>query len=195
MKSKGKSVSLLLILLLAISVGTLTIKPTNVNAQTSQYSGPSKYYINVKVSSPIQGQTYSNKVPLSFSFTTNIDNYTGDSVVFNYNLDGQGGFDVFGNPVFSGKTTRIGQFYLPVPLTYNTTIDVPAGKHTLFVMVTYWLNINGDHQKASSCSQTVNFTSSPTISNQVIIPLIALILLIITLVILMQLYRRRKRQV
>ncbi len=139
-----------------------------VNAQTSQYNIiPSKNYVEVNISSPSQGQIYSNDVALSFSYTTNISNSTGYSVVFNYNLDGQGGFDVFGNPVFTGETTRIGEFYQPVPLTYNSSIHVSTGNHTLFVMVTIWLVIDGQHQSVSNCSEIVNFevTSGGPISS------------------------------
>jgi len=136
----------------------LTSSMLLVNTKASQYNIiPSKYYVNVNISSPIQDQIYSNDVALSFSYTTNISNSTGYSVVFNYNLDGQGGFDVFGNPVFTGETNRIGEFYQPVPLTYNSSIHVSTGNHTLFAMVTIWLNINRQQQSVSNCSEIINF--------------------------------------
>ena len=130
------------------------------------------YNITVEVSSPIPDKTYkTNNVPLSFSCDANINNSSNVasySVVFDYNLDGQPGFDMFGNPVFSGETKRIGQFYQPVPIDYNSSIHVPDGIHSLFVLVTFWITPTGEHQNtfsARAVSQVVNFTISAGTTN------------------------------
>ena len=133
------------------------------------------YNIFVEVSSPIQNKTYfTNDIPLSFNYITNITNLPNIaeySVVFVYNLDGEPNFDMFGNPVFWGNTTRMGQFYQPIPLDYNSSIHVPNGNHSLFVMATFWITPTGEYQNkfdVRNVSQVVNFTVSaetPTSSN------------------------------
>ena len=106
------------------------------------------YNIIVEVSSPIQNKTYfTNDIPLSFNYSTNIDNLPNIaeySVVFCYNLDGEPNFDMFGNTVFWGNTTRIGHFDQPVPLEYNSSIHVPNGNHSLFVYLNFWITPEGE---------------------------------------------------
>lgn len=147
-----------MVVLLALSVTNSTLF---VKGQATGYT------IIVRVSSPIQNKTYvTNDIPLSFSYDTDIINSSSVaaySVVFDYNLDGQPRFDMFGNPVFSGETTRIGQFYQPVPLTYNSSIHVPNGSHSLFIMATFWITPEDEYQNQFSVravSQVVNFTVS-----------------------------------
>ena len=125
------------------------------------------YNIIVEVTSPIQNKTYfTNDIPLSFNYSTNITNLPNIaeySVVFVYNLDGEPNFDMFGNPVFWGNTTRIGQFYQPIPLDYNSSIFVPNGNHSLFVFLNFWITPEGESQNTfdvSAVSQVVNFTVS-----------------------------------
>jgi hypothetical protein len=122
----------------------------------------------VEVSSPIQNKTYfTNDITLSFSYTTNIINSSdiGEySVVFAYNLDGEPIWTPpWGMHVSGGKSTRIGQFYQPVPLDYTMSIDVQNGNHTLFVIITFWIEPHGEHPntlKVKDVSQIVNFTVS-----------------------------------
>ena len=125
------------------------------------------YNIFVEVSSPIQNKTYfTNDIPLSFNYSTNIinlPNIAEYSVVFCYNLDGEPNFDMFGNTVFWGKTTRIGQFDQPVPLDYNSSIHVPNGNHSLFVYLNFWITPEGEQTNIfdiPKVSQVVNFTVS-----------------------------------
>lgn len=127
------------------------------------------YNISVDVSSPIENKTYfTNDVPLSFNYITNIPdlpNIADYSVVFCYNLDGEPNFDYFGNPVFWGETTRIGQFYQPIPLDYSSSIFVGNGDHSLFVCLTFWITPEGEYQnqfKVNAVSQVVNFTVCST---------------------------------
>lgn len=122
------------------------------------------FNIIIKVESP-QNITYNtNDIPLSFSYDTNIINsprITNSSVVFLYNIDEQLIFDVFGNLIFTGETTRIGQFYQPVPLTYNSSIHVPDGNHSLFVVVAFWIYQNDIYPntfRVLNVSQVFNFT-------------------------------------
>ena len=156
-------------------VPMLTEFPSSSPSPTPSPTSPPTTNIVVNVSSPIQNETYfTNDIPLSFSYDTNITtspdvaNYTA---VFTYNLDGQPNFDMFGNPVFGGKTTRIGAFYQPIPLDYNSSIHVPNGNHSLFVMATFWITPTGEYQNkfdVRNVSQVVNFTVSaetPTSSN------------------------------
>jgi len=156
--SKGFRVFFFLLMLLALSVTnqTLFVQPTVYDIT-----------INVDVSSPIQDETYfTNDVPLSFSYESNITNSSDVadySVVFTYNIDGQPIFDMFGNGVFSGETIRIGQFYEPVPSWWSAPIHVPNGKHSLFVLITFWVRPVGEYQnkfKVYNVSQVVNFTVS-----------------------------------
>ena len=157
--SKGHTLFFLLLIPLVMGVTNSTLL---VQATT--------YNIIVEVSSPIQNKTYfTNDIPLSFNYSTNMDNLPNIaeySVVFVYNLDGEPNFDMFGNPVFWGKTTRIGQFYQPIPLDYNSSIHVPNGNHTLFVSLTFWITPEGEHTNifdVTKVSQVVNFTvSAPT---------------------------------
>ena len=135
------------------------------NPNTKPPSNEPTYNTIIEVSSPIQNKTYfTNDIPLSFNYSnniTNLPNITEYSVVFCYNLDGEPNFDVFGNPVFWGNTTRIGQFDQPVPLDYNSSIHVPDGNHSLFVLVTFWITPEGrDTFDVNSVSQVVNFTVS-----------------------------------
>ena len=125
------------------------------------------YDIIVEVSSPIQNKTYfTNDIPLSFNYTTNIPNLPNIaeySVVFCYNLDGEPNFDMFGNSVFWGNTTRIGQFYQPIPLDYNSSIHVPNGNHSLFVYLNFWITPEGEQTNifdVPKVSQVINFTVS-----------------------------------
>lgn len=125
------------------------------------------YNIIVEVSSPLQNKTYfTNDIPLSFNYSTNIPNLPNIaeySVVFCYNLDGEPTFDMFGNPVFWGKTTRIGQFYQPIPLNHNSSIHVPNGNHSLFVFLNFWITPEGESQNTfdvPAVSQVINFTVS-----------------------------------
>lgn len=127
------------------------------------------YNIAVEVSSPVQNKTYNtNDVPLRFSYGTNVTNspnIANYSVVFCYNLDGEPTFGIFETPIFGGNTTRIGQFYQPVPLEYNSTIQVPNGNHSLFVHITFWITPEGEYEnafKVQNVSQVVNFTVNPT---------------------------------
>jgi hypothetical protein len=157
-----KSAFIVVLLLLFSFVLISSLQTNLVKAET--------YDIIVEVSSPIQNKTYfTNDIPLSFNYSTNITNLpniTEYSVVFCYNLDGEPNFDVFGNPVFWGNTTRIGQFDQPVPSDYNSSIHVPDGNHSLFVLVTFWITPEGrDTFDVNSVSQVVNFTVSaePTI--------------------------------
>jgi hypothetical protein len=153
--------TLFFLLLLPLVIGVTNLTPL-VQATT--------YNIIVEVSSPIQNKTYfTNDIPLSFNYSTNIPNLpniANYSVVFCYNLDGEPNFDNFGNSVFWGKTTRIGQFYQPIPLDYNSSIHVLNGNHSLFVFLTFWITPEGEYPnifKVQTVSQVVNFTvSSPT---------------------------------
>ena len=152
-----KSAFIVVLLLLFSFVLISSLQTDLVKAET--------YDIIVEVSSPIQNKTYfTNDIPLSFNYSnniTNLPNITEYSVVFCYNLDGEPNFDVFGNPVFWGNTTRIGQFDQPVPLDYNSSIHVPDGNHSLFVLVTFWITPEGrDTFDVNSVSQVVNFTVS-----------------------------------
>jgi len=141
------------------------------NPNTKPPSNEPTYNTIIEVSSPIQNKTYfTNDIPLSFNYSTNIPdlpNIAGYSVVFDYNLvDGEPDFDMFGKPIFWGKTIRIGQFYQPIPLDYNSSIPVPNGNYTLSVYLTFWITPEGEHQNGfgvRKVSQGVNFTvSSPT---------------------------------
>jgi hypothetical protein len=70
---------------------------------------------------------------------------------------------MFGNTVFGGKSTRIGQFYQPVPLWWSAPIYVSNGSHSLFVLVTFWVMPVGENQnsfKVHNVSKVVNFTVS-----------------------------------
>ena len=125
------------------------------------------YDIIVEVSSPIQNKTYfTNDIPLSFNYTTNIPNLPNIaeySVVFCYNLDGEPNFGMFGNPVFWGNTTRIGQFNQPIPLDYNSSIHVPNGNHSLFVYLNFWITPESEQTNifdVPKVSQVINFTVS-----------------------------------
>ena len=65
--------------------------------------------------------------------------------------------------MFWGEDTRIGQFYPPAPLDYNSSIHVPNGNHSLFVLVTFWITPveeYADRFKVQNVSQVVNFTVS-----------------------------------
>jgi hypothetical protein len=97
------------------------------------------YYITIDVSSPIQGETYfTNEVPLSFSYETNIINSSDVidyTVVFCYIIDGQPRFEL-GTLIPSGTTVRIGEFFQPVPLWWSAPIHVANGSHSVFV----WIN-------------------------------------------------------
>jgi hypothetical protein len=156
--SKGLISFFFLLMLLALGVtnSTLFVQATIYDVT-----------INVNVSSPIQNKTYfTNDVPLSFSYDSNITNspdVASYSVVFTYNIDGQPIFDMFGNTVFGGESTRIGQFYQPVPLWWSAPIHVPNGSHSLFVLITFWVRPIGENQnlfKVHNVSQVVNFTVS-----------------------------------
>lgn len=167
MTNSGKYWGLLLLCIIAFAFCFTTLKVNASFEANEPYNiTPSGKSIKVSVASPKQNQTYPNDVPLSFSFDAKFDNSTDYSVVYCYNLDGKGGFDVFGNPVFTGETIRIGQFYQPVPLTYNSSIHVSTGKHTLFVMVTIWTYVGGQAQSIANCSEIVKFNVSPQAQNQ-----------------------------
>jgi len=124
------------------------------------------YNTLVDISSPIENKTYfTNDIPLSFNYSTDIIDSSefGEShgVVFVYNVDGEVIFSVYGQAFFlGGKTTRIGQFYEPVPSDYSLYIDVPNGKHSVIVMVTFWFMREGELISIERISQTVNFTVS-----------------------------------
>ena len=124
------------------------------------------YNTIVEVSSPIQNKTYfTNDIPLSFNYSTDIINSSkfGESrgVVFVYNLDGGLIFDMFGKAHFlGGKTTRICQFYEPVPSHYTLSIDVTNGNHSVIVIVTFWFMREGELISIQRVSQAVNFTVS-----------------------------------
>ena len=127
------------------------------------------YNTLVDTSSPIQNKTYfTNDISLIFNYSTNIpdlSNIAEYSVVFCYNLDGEPNFDYFGNSVFWGETTRIGQFYQPIPLEYSSSIFVGNGNHSLFVYLTFWITPEGEYQnkfKVTTVSQVINFTVCST---------------------------------
>ena len=148
----------LLLIPLVMSVSNLT---PLVHATT--------YNTLVDISSPIQNKTYfTNDISLIFNYSTNIpdlSNIAEYSVVFCYNLDGEPNFDYFGNPVFWGETTRIGQFYQPIPLDYSSSIFVGNGNHSLFVYLTFWITPEGEYQnkfKVTTVSQVINFTVCST---------------------------------
>ena len=145
----------LLLIPLVMSVSNFTLL---VHATT--------YNTSVDISSPIQNQSYfTNDIPLSFNYSTDIINSSefGESrgVVFVYNVDGGLIFDMFGRAHFlGGKTTRIGQFYEPVPSDYTLSIDVPNGNHSVIVIVTFWFMREGKLISIQRLSQAVNFTVS-----------------------------------
>lgn len=155
-------------LVMAVTNSTLLVQATTYN-------------VVVEVSSPIQNKTYfTNDIPLSFNYSTNIPdlpNITEYSVVFVYNLDGEPNFDIFGNEVFWGNTTRIGQFYQPIPFDYTSSIYVPNGNHSLFVFLTFWITpVGRDTFAVKRVSQVVDFTVSaeppiPEFPSWVILPL------------------------
>ena len=186
--SKGHTLFFLLLMPLVMGVTNSTLL---VQATT--------YNIIVEVSSPIQNKTYfTNDIPLSFNYSTNMDNLPNIaeySVVFCYNLDGEPNFDYFGNPVFWGKTTRIGQFYQPIPLDYNSSIHVPNGNHTLFVSLTFWITPEGEYQnkfKVQTVSQVVNFTvSAPTPPIPEFPSWTPLLITLVAVVAVIVIYRRR----
>jgi hypothetical protein len=184
MISKGHTLFFLLLMALVMGVtnSTLLVHATDYNSI-------------VEVSSPIQNKTYfTNDVPLSFSYSTNIINSSniGEySVVFAYNLDGEPIWTPpWGMHVSGGKTTRIGQFYPPVPLDYTLSIDVPNGNHSLFVVVTFWIEPHGEIPNTfnvKDVSQVVNFTVSagppiPEFPSWIILPLFLTATLIVVLV-------------
>jgi hypothetical protein len=144
---------ILLLLALGVTIPTLFVQAEAFN-------------ITINVSSPIQNETYfTNDIPLSFSYTTNIINSSDVidyTVVFCYILDGQPRFE-YGRLIPSGETTRIGEFFQPVPLDYNLSIHVPNGNHSLFVWVTFWIIPSGGNQNMlgpDNVSKVVNFTVS-----------------------------------
>jgi parallel beta-helix repeat protein len=144
----------LLLMPLVMGVSNLTLL---VNATT--------YNTSVDISSPIQNKTYfTNDIPLSFNYSTDIINSSeyGESrgVVLVYSLDGEVVFDMFGQAHLGGMTTRIGQFYEPVPSDYTLSIDVPNGNHSVIVMVTFWFMREGQLISIRRLSQTINFTVS-----------------------------------
>ena len=153
-----KSVSVL-VLLLVLSFSLVIFSDIAIVQATT-------YNIIVEVSSPIQNKTYfTNDIPLSFNYSTDIINSSkfGESrgVVFVYNLDGGLIFDMFGKAHFlDGKTTRIGQFYEPVPSHYTLSIDVTNGNHSVIVIVTFWFMREGELISIQRVSQAVNFTVS-----------------------------------
>jgi len=140
-----------LLLALGVTNSTLFVQATEYNIIVDLHAPKNKAY-------------FTNDVPLSFSYNTNIitsPDVAGYSVVFCYNLDGQPRFDMFGNIIPSGETIRIGEFCQPVPLAYNSYIHVPNGSHSLFVHVTFWIRESGDYQNmfsVQSVSKVVNFT-------------------------------------
>jgi hypothetical protein len=155
---KGISIFVLFFLLLMPLVMSVSNLTPLVHATT--------YSTLVDISSPIENKTYfTNDIPLSFNYSTDIIDSSeyGEShgVVFVYNVDGGLIFDMFGKAHFlGGKTTRIGQFYEPVPSDYALSIDVPNGNHSVIVMVTFWFMREGELISIERISQTVNFTVS-----------------------------------
>ena len=144
---------ILLLLALGVTIPTLFVQAEAFN-------------ITINVSSPTQNETYfTNDIPLSFSYTTNIINSSDVidyTVVFCYILDGQPRFE-YGRLIPSGEAVRIGEFFQPVPLSYNMSIHVPNGNHSLFVWVTFWIIPSGGNQNMlgpDNVSQVVNFTVS-----------------------------------
>ena len=125
------------------------------------------YNIVVKVSSPVQNKTYiTNDIPLSFICDANITEPTlvaNSTVAYAYNLDGQ--------TVPYGESSRIGQFYQPFPFFHNSSINVPNGNHSLFVLATFWITSVDEYAdtfQMNNVSQVVNFTVNadlPTIPN------------------------------
>ena len=125
------------------------------------------YNIVVRVSSPVQNKTYiTGDIPLSFICDANITDPTlvaNCTVVYAYNLDGK--------TVPWGESSRMGQFYQPFPFFHSSSIHVPSGNHSLFVLVTFWItpvDEYADTFKMNNVSQVVNFTVNadlPTIPN------------------------------
>jgi|WetSurMetagenome_2_1015567.scaffolds.fasta_scaffold96502_1 hypothetical protein len=185
--------SALFLVLLAVSF-SYVMRP--VEAQTSQTR-------EVNITSPIQNQTYqSNIVPLEFTVNPNIEsppNWTVQSLVLGYDLDGQQGYHA------PQHSVRIDQFYPPFHSSYSTSMDLPNGNHTLWVVATFWgVTPDGEHFPIEKLSQFLNFevkapnpsvSSSPTPTSTVpefpILAILPLSIFIISLVAL----RKLKKQI
>jgi hypothetical protein len=165
-------------LVMAVTNSTLLVQATKYNV--------------VEVSSPIQNKTYfTTVIPLSFNYSSDVINSKefGESrgVVFVFNLDGELIFDMFGQAhFFGGNTTRIGQFYQPVPLDYTLSVDVPNGNHSFILLITFWFMREGELINVQKVSQAVNFIVSaeppiPEFPSWIILPLIIVVSLVVVI--------------
>jgi|WetSurMetagenome_2_1015567.scaffolds.fasta_scaffold67673_1 hypothetical protein len=124
---------------------------------------PNVSAINTQVTSPIQNEIYqTNAVPLSFICNTNITGITLESGIFTLVLDGQQGYHY-------GHGYYLGQAFPPIPASFNTTMNLPDGNHTLWIDSTFWLNDPYEPNLKSiyRVSQIVNFEVSTGTNNTI----------------------------
>jgi hypothetical protein len=173
----AKHFTLLLIFLVLLIITFVNTSPL-VRGQSTAYKAI------VNITSPIQNQTYNtNNILLSFTFDTNIKASNTHGVVFVYALDGQTNY----HTPDGTRIERIGEFYPPLSSSYSTIVNVPNGKHLIWVQVDYYTNDND--YPIEKLSQIVNFTVNTGLPE---FPLIVIVLLFLFILAIVFLLRHRK---
>jgi hypothetical protein len=110
--------------------------------------------INIEITCPLQDKIYqTNFIPLNFSCGTDVTGITLESFIFTLILDGQQGYH-------GGQGFYLGQSFSPFPSSYNSTMNLPNGNHSLWIDATVWVKDPYDRSLTSvyRLSQIVNFS-------------------------------------